>query len=304
MTILEEPNEQLQIRELFGRQWTTEVGQGLMFYQPLEFQGQQISDINRVRQTISGVNSRIALLYPEISISQQIVLCPDEFYVQRFIDKAKRFGFDPKPWIDWSEGDIDSLDGVGKLFCIRVGANFQSPGDEERFYAHELDHPYSAVVSPIFNGSSSEILLADTEGLVEADARLALGVQERADMEFSRAFMTQLSEKQLAKPAEIELRGYDHLAFINKTVSLNPGYASCFLWFVGQTMRAGNFNGNTVLRDQYLAGRKKLLDIASRAKTKAEYKGLLLTELGFDYDKEANGINVLLEARTALFTPR
>lgn len=300
MIQIENPAKPLQTENFFNQTWKVENELGLVFYQLL---GQDSPDTVETKKIIRASNHEIARLYPGVSVLQKIALCPEELYVERFLQKARRFDFDPKPWIDWSEGDNDIVGEVDKVFCIRVGAKFESSGDKERFYAHELGHPYSSSVSPIFDPIGGEILLADTEGLVEADARIALEIQARDDMKFSRDFITSLKDNELATPKEVGISGYDHSAFINKTVSLNPGYASCFLWFLGQAVRAGKRgNGDVSLKNQYLRGRGKLLDIAKRSSTKVEYKELLLAELGFDYDREAKSTSFLNETRQLLLS--
>jgi hypothetical protein len=281
---------------LFEREFASDLKNGILFYIPV---GSEVSEseLLRIQEDIIKANTDISLLYPGIEVLQQIVLCPLEFYKERFKKKAKANGYDPAPWIEWSEGDIDTVNNIDLLFCLNIDAKFESEGDRRRFYIHELAHPYAAKLSPVYD-SWRQMIQSDCEGLVEADARIIFQLQKRDDMKYSTQFIRQIESSHLALSSEIEKQHLGHPSFINKTVSINPGYASCFLWFLGMALYIDSqFMKSIDLRDHYMKGREILLDIAKRSQTKEEYKELLKKEKGFDYDKEASNIAFLLNAR-------
>ncbi len=248
------------------------------------------SDIEIIRSVVA----QLSHLYPDSTVFHNIILCPEELYRRRFREKIERMGDDPALWIDWSEGDIEVVEGVGAVFCVRLGAFFQSDGDCLRFFAHELAHPLTYQVSKIFLWSSPENMLALAEGLVEADARIVLSLQARSDMAFSSRFIQNLDPNQLALPTDIDSQGYDHPSFISATVSFNPGYTSCLLWFYGMAVSIGN---GTSLREKYQDGRQQVMAIASSVETRSEFKELLFNQTGFDYDKNAVDRTFLLNSR-------
>lgn len=52
---------------------------------------------------------------------------------------------------------------MGRVFCIKLGAEFVSDTEKARFLAHELDHPRITAIAPDISN------LADVEGLVESE---------------------------------------------------------------------------------------------------------------------------------------
>ncbi|MBP9781364.1 hypothetical protein KBC89_01795 [Candidatus Woesebacteria bacterium] len=282
--------------ELFNQPFTKVVfaDEKVAFFLPGSDVETSRSAFDHEIETIRSVVAQLSDLYPNSSVSHNIVLCPEELYTQRFREKIERMGDDPAPWIDWSEGDIEFVEGIGAVFCVRSGAFFQSEGDRLRFFAHELAHPLTYQVSKIFSWSSPENMLALAEGLVEADARISFSIQARSDMAFSSRFIQNLDPNQLALPAEIDSEQYDHPSFISATVSLNPGYASCLLWFYGMAISIGS---GTSLREKYQDGRRQIIAIASSVETRSDFKQLLFSQIGFDYDKNAVDRNFLLKSR-------
>src|SRR5690606_27562454 len=119
---------QQSVTEAFGTQWLKSVRPNIVTYNLLESakEAKSNSDMDLLLDAVTGVSG----LYPEVDVTQHVFLCPEELYVARFKEKAVRFNFDPTPWISWSEGDIDVLDNIGRVFCIRKGASFKSAGDQ------------------------------------------------------------------------------------------------------------------------------------------------------------------------------
>lgn len=201
--------------------------------------------------------------------------------------------------MDWSEGDLEEVPQLGKVFKVKVDATFMSEGDKKRFYAHELAHPYLSATSPIFaDNNGDNTLLPDAEGIVEADARIGLGLQARDDMKLSTHFIANIKGDELALPADIGEKGYDHPSFINKTVSLNPGYASSFLWFFGQAISIGEgLNPNGKVDQQYRSGRDLLLELIKSSRSVDEYTQNLKVKANFDRQAKALDRNFLLHSR-------
>lgn len=277
--------------EAFGARWTKKIRPNIVIYNLLESNNgaTETADSNLLLEAATDVSG----LYKGTNVLQHVFMCPEDLYVARFRKKAERFKFDPTPWISWSEGDIDLLDDIGRVFCVRQGANFESVGDQIRFYQHELGHPYASKLAPVYSD-----LLADNEGLVEADSRIALATQSRADMKFSTDFIVGQDISQLPTAEEINQTGYDHPSFIEKTVSLNPGYAATFLWFFGQALKIAESQGhNHGLGEMYLTGRKLLLAVAAEANSVEDYILKLQSRFGFDYITLSKSNDFLLQSQ-------
>ncbi len=281
-------------QELYRTVFSPEVLHGLTIYTPLEIVGMQNMD-NTIRQLILDTNDKLSSLYPNITVHQNIILCPENLYVENFKKKAKSCGYDPEPFLQWAEGNIDEIPEVGRVLCLRMNAHFESHGDKLRFLSHELAHRWVAAVSPVFNGIRGQMLYCDMEGLVECDARIGLNLQSRHDMQFSTEFISHVTTDQLGLPKEIEELKQNHSSFIQKTVSLNPGYVGCFLWFLGQALYHGGEEGN--LQDRYMRGRQLLLDIAQKSANGDEYKQMLREETGFNHEQKAHDREFLLNAK-------
>ncbi|KKP59306.1 MAG: hypothetical protein UR52_C0008G0016 [Candidatus Gottesmanbacteria bacterium GW2011_GWA1_34_13] len=289
-----EPNPRIQLAKLLNRDWHLIKVGNLSLHLPLNYKSKEISsqlefqkkELIHIANALEGLNNGQL-------VNQRIVFCPPDFYNERFQEKAAREKFDPKPWIDWSEGDVETVNSSGDIFFINTGANFLSNGDRLRFFAHELTHSIISQKTKIFSE-----FLADAEGIAEADARLGLSLQTRSDMIFSSKFITDLNIVDLVPANNINRQKYDHPKFIAKTVSLNPGYVNCFLWFAGQAFEiAQSDSGNIVTT--YITGRNKLLEIAANSKSIEEYI-FNLKQIGFDYKSESKKIDLILKTQKRL----
>lgn len=247
-------------------------------------------DIDLYRDIIPPIVDDLALI-DGVRVPQNVAFCPPDFYWDRFLKKAQRDGFDPQPWI-WSEGDIDTTS-LGKVFCVKLGAEFENESERRRFVAHELDHPRVSSQTGCLRK-----LLSDSEGIVEADARIALGIQSNADMAKSTQFITEMSADRLVPAAEINRAGYDHPSFYGRKPSESEGYASSLLWFVGLSLEAAH-QPDAPLKDQYIAGRSRLMEVAKISQTPEEYK-TGLAKIGIQYDSLSETNEVLVSTQAII----
>lgn len=272
--------------ELFNRLWTPNKEGAITFLLPPSIDH---PDIALYHKLIPPIEERLQAI-DGIVVPQYIVFCPADFYWERFLEKARRSNFDPSPW-SWSEGDVDNTP-LGRVFCVKLGAEFECESERRRFIAHELDHPHIKAQAPCI-----EELLADAEGIVEADARIALEIQNANDMTPSTRFITNLLPHKLIPATELNSVGYDHPSFFGKRPSESEGYASSFLWFFGLSLKVAELQrANGTLKDTYLAGRSAIINIARNSGSTEEYKAQLLG-IGLDYDALAKERNILIRAQ-------
>lgn len=263
----------------------------LIFLLPLEISVPLQKEIEEYIELVVSTTQKLLQINPDTKLTEQyIVFCDPDLYWKRFEEKAEKYNFDPKPW-SWSEGDIDFIEPFGKVFCIKLSAGFRSESEKHRFAAHELAHPIISQRAPIIGK-----LLADTEGIVEAEARIGLEIQLNSNYQYSTDFILSLTSNQLVLPEEINRIGYDHPAFYGKQVSENPGYASCFLWFFGLCLLISNYSGVENIKEKYLEGRETIITIANKSQSLEEYKNLFL-EIGIKYDELAKSMDFLLNAQ-------
>lgn len=262
------------------------------------------TEIDAKMTEIDTVLDRISELFPDSRLKQRVVFCEPRFYTTRFIGKSSREDFDPAPWVEWSEGDIDLLEDSGarvKAFFIKLGASFSCDADKERFYGHELIHPFMAELSLLLttvDKTKDEYLILDIEGLPEADERLGLMLQTNPQMTESTVFIANLQSTSATKPVEILADGYDHGSFEAVTVSKNPGYALCFLWMYEMTAEiAENMGFGGDVRERYLFGRELILNSYKEATAIEDYKRILKAKTGFVYDEKANNPDYFTEAQ-------
>lgn len=273
--------------EVFGQTWHQEsIGDITLIYP----QACSHPDIPIYRQLLPGVQAELHQL-DGMSVQQHVVLCPPDFYWKRFLEKASRTGFDPSPWF-WSEGDVDTTS-LGNVFCVKLGAEFQCESERRRFIAHELDHPRINYAAPILNA-----LLSDSEGIVEADARIGLRVQFAEDMADSTRFISSLPADRLIPAGEINRRGYDHPSFLGKKPSESAGYASSLMWFLSLSLIAATSAGATgkSLQDEYVAGRNVLFHVARSSRNVEQYKSGL-KRYHIEYDLLASQAEPLIAAQ-------
>lgn len=287
--------ELIETRELFGHVWEVVKKDNIIFYQ---LHGSYAENSSLI-EAILVVDNELRRLYATVGeFVNNVVLCPENVYIYRFKKQLDKDGIDFDLW-SWSEGDIDMVDGI-RYFCIKIGAEFLSDSDRKRFYFHELGHTFAKEVGVNFLSTHPEYSLPDTEGLVECDARIALELQKNVDMKFSNEFILGLDVTQMANPAELNSQKYNHLLFTNERLSKNPGYASCFLWFLGMAVKIGGTSSKSKdLRDLYMIGRSIILNAAKKTAMRVEFKNEL-KRYGFEYDLEASRIDLQLWARQKL----
>lgn len=225
-----------------------------------------------------------------------VAVFDQESYWQRFVEKAERDGFDPNPW-HWSEGDIDDryADTLGMLFCLNIDKCMPEgrtiPTDIKRFIFHELDHLWLYNrIAPVAWSS-----IFEREGLAEAEARIGFDLQGEPDMQSSTDFLLS-PQTQLVPPVEIILRGYDHPAFTGK-VSESPGYASCFLWYLGLTLRV---SGHADLKTAFDCGNTTILKLVQEATSRDHYFDLFQTKFNINYQTLLQTTKLMIEAQRAL----
>ncbi len=277
--------------EIFGASFDKKTVGSVTFLQPLEVSAQLQDEINQYSQLILATKGQLSAINQNTELPQQyIIFCDPDLYWKRFEKKAIKDGFNPEPW-KWSEGDIDDVQPFGKVFCIKLSAGFRSNSEKERFIAHELAHPIINNRAPLIGE-----LLADNEGIVEAEARIGLEIQLNQDYQYSTEFILSLTENELVLPEEINRLGYDHPAFYGKLVSESHGYASCFLWFFGIALKISNYSQTDSIREKYLEGKEIIISIAKNSLTTDEYKKNLF-EFGINYDVLSQDITFLSNAQ-------
>lgn len=254
-----------------------------------------LGELTQSAEYFRNLDAKLGFVPAQVASRFTIAVFDQKSYWQRFVEKAERDGFDPNLW-HWSEGDIDDryADTLGRLFCLNIEKCVPDdktiPADIKRFILHELDHLW--LRNRVEPNSWEDF---EYEGLAEAEARIGFNLQGEPDMQSSTDFLLS-PQTQLVPPVEIIDQGYNHPAFTGK-VSESPGYASCFLWYLGLALKVSD---QTDLKAAFDSGNPTILRLAQEATSRDHYFDLFQTRLNIDYSSLLQTTDLMTEAQHAL----